>query len=249
MIVQHHEKGWKIISHYTHGLVAGKFARQLQLKLQPEPWLDILTGIIEHDDHLVDFEEGDYLTENGSPKDFMMSEGNDTDSLKHAHRVYSNANQKSQLTGLLVGRHLNFLYEELGKEYPPMDEFLKTVRNNAKTQRKLYGFTKKNENAAYDLMRFCDRCSLILCQNEVPITGRKLEINKTIGNKCYFMNRNEHQKYTIEPWPFESDNFEVEYEYRILTQPTFKTPNELKRAVELALVKVAHVGFEKLGQF
>ncbi len=245
MIVNHHEKGWKIISHYTHGLLTGKFARQLQLNLRPEPWLDILTGIIEHDDYLVDFEKGDYLTENGSPKDFTMSEGSDSDSLDHAQRVYSNANQKSQLTGLLVGRHLDFLYRDLGKEFPPMDEFLKTVRTNAKTQRKLYGFSKKGENDAYDLMRFCDRCSLIICQNEVPITGRKLEINKTIGNKRYYIYRNDNHKYTIEPWPFESHSFDVEYEFRMLTQPIFKTPKELKRAIERATVELASVGFKK----
>jgi len=38
----------------------------------PEHWVDVLTEIIECDDHLLDFEENDYLTENGTPKDFAM---------------------------------------------------------------------------------------------------------------------------------------------------------------------------------
>ena len=137
MIVKHKEEGWEIISHYAHGLLSGKIAQELKINLRPAHWVDILTGIIEHDDHLLDFDEQEYLTENGTPKDFTMEGGSDREALEHAKRVYANAMQKSQLVALMVGRHLNFLYDSLSKEYSPMKKFLEELVELRTSQRKL----------------------------------------------------------------------------------------------------------------
>ena len=245
MIVKHHKEGWEIISHYAHGLLAGKIASQVKEELMSKNWVDILTGIIEHDDHLPDFDEQNYLTEKGTPKDFTMKGGSDKDALKHAECVYANSMQKSQLVALMVGRHLNFLYESLAKEYKPMKEFLDHVNTMGKDQRKLYGISKKKENDLYDIMLFSDRCSLILCQDAVPEVGRKIEINHTIKDKTYYIHLGKDDTMIVVPWPFKENTFEVNLEYRILNEVRFDTNEKLKKAIENAKVAMHTFTFSK----
>lgn len=234
MIVKHKEKGWEIISHYAHGLLSGKIAHYLKSELRPESWIDVITGIVEHDDHLLDFDEQEYLNENGTPKDFMMEGGTDKEALEHAKRVYENSLQKSQLVALMVGRHLAFLYSSLAKKYEPMKTFLTAIDSRRKEQRKLYGLNKAAENDLYDIMLFCDRLSLILCQQATPETGRDLEINKTINNEVYFISKDDKEIFQIRPWPFRVDEFCIRYEYRILEKITFEDNEDLKECLEKA---------------
>ncbi|RKN83490.1 DUF3891 family protein [Ulvibacterium marinum] len=245
MIVKHHEEGWEIISHYAHGLLSGKIAQELRKKLRPQHWLDVLTGIVEHDDHLLDFDEQDYLTENGTPKDFMMDGGTDAEALEHAKRVYSNALQKSQLVALMVGRHLAFLYDGLADDFKPMEEFLNEIGSVRGTQRKLYGLKKSEEDSLYNIMLFCDRLSLILCQEETPEVGRKLEINRTIEDEQYFISKDSSEHLTVEPWPFEKEEFTLAFEYRILNRPTFKDCEELESCLNDAEICIKSYTFKK----
>jgi len=245
MIVKQKKEGWEIISHYTHGLLAGKIANQLKEELKTPHWLDVLTAIIEHDDHLLDFDEQNYLTDTGAPMDFTMSAGTPTEILAHARSVYNDALQKSQLVALLVGRHLSFLNEELAKDFKEMQLFLVEVEKNRNNQRKLYALNKADEDALYDILLFCDRCSLILCQDKIPEVERKLEINKTIEKNTYFIAKNAENKIKIEPWCFENDHFKLRLEYRILTKAAYKNNQELEHDLENAKVEIRTFQFEK----
>lgn len=245
MIVRHTEKGWEIISHYAHGLLAGKIASQLKQVLMPEHWIDVLTGIIEHDDHLLNFDEQEYLTHNGTPKDFTMKGGTDGEALEHAKRVFYNAVQKSQLVALLVGRHLEFLYKGLAEKYVPMKKFLGTIKGLREKQRKLYGLKQKDEDHLYDILLFSDRCSLILCQDGIPEVGRKLEINLTIRDRTYFIERSGDGILKVEPWPFESSEFRLDFEYRILSKATFNDNSELEEELGNAEIILRSFVFKK----
>ncbi len=245
MIVKHSQEGWEIISHYTHGLLSGKIASHLEVELMPEHWIDVLTGIIEHDDHLLDFDEQDYLTENGSPKDFSMQGSTNKEALEHAKRVFENAMQKSQLIALLIGRHLTFLYETLAQDYKPMAKFLKKIDFLRTSQRKLYELDRKDEEYLYNIMLFSDRCSLILCQGVIPEVERKLEINKTINDQRFFIRKKSNDNLTVEPWPFRADNFCVQFEYRVLKEPTFKNNEHLKKALKEASIQMCTYTLEK----
>lgn len=211
----------------------------------PEQWVDVLTAIVEHDDHLLDFDEQDYLTDGGTPLDFTMAKGSNRDSLEHAEKVFSNAMQKSQLIALLVGRHLEFLYGGLAKEYAPMKKFLEGISELRGGQRKLYRLDKTDEDGLYNIMLFCDRCSLVLCQNEVPETGRKLEINRTIGDKVYYIHKGDENGLTIEPWPFKKERFTLELEYRVLEDVKFKNNDELEQAISKAKIELLSFTLKK----
>ncbi|MGC1471169.1 MAG: DUF3891 family protein [Psychroserpens sp.] len=245
MIVKHHEKGWSIISHYAHGLLSGKIAQKLSKTVRPHDWVDVLTGIIEHDDHLLNFDEQEYLTENGTPKDFSMEGGTDEEALEHAKRVYANAIQKSQLVALMVGRHLCFLYGSLADKFKPMNKFLEDIESLRPVQRKLYHLKKSDEDALYDVMLFCDRLSLILCQDETPEVGRKLEINKSIKNRTYFIHKNEDNILRVEPWPFEENDFTLNFEYRLLSSSNFKDNKALQHELENAQIRIRSLKFRK----
>lgn len=245
MIVKQKKEGWEIISHYTHGLLAGKIADQLQDDLKRQHWLDVLTAVIEHDDHLPDFNEQNYLTDTGAPMDFTMSAGTPAEVLIHAKGVYGDALQKSQLVALLVGRHLSFLNEELAKDFEEMQLFLDEVEKNRSKQRKLYALHKADEDALYNILLFCDRCSLILSQDKIPEIERKLEINQTINKNTYFISQSSENKIKIEPWCFENHQFTLGLEYRILTKASFKNNQELHDDLKNAKVQIRTFQFEK----
>ncbi len=242
MIVNPHPKGWEIISHYTHGLLAGKIAMQLRPELRPDHWEDVLTAIIEHDDHLMDFDEKNYLTDAGGPLDFTLDHKSDDDALERAKRIYRNALQKSQLVALLIGRHLEFLYEEKSTNHSSYKKFFKDVKDDRKEQVNLYGWKKTTLEKTYQLMRFCDRCSLILCQDLIPSPGRKLEINQSIKEETYFI-LNTDKGTHITPWPFAAEGFQLAFEVRVVKKLHFESNQELKDAIRCTRpeLKVLHL--------
>ncbi len=244
MIVKQHLKGWEIISHYTHGLLAGKIAMQLKNSLRCDYWEDILTAIIEHDDHLLDFDEKNYLTDMCTPLDFMLEKRTDDAACEHAERVYKTSLQKSQLVALMIGRHLEFLYWDQKENHSGFRSFFRMILKDRTAQAELYGWTKKKIESSYELMRFCDRCSLILCQGLVPAAGRRLEINRTIKKKTYFISERE-ELFRIEPWPFEKGSFQLQYETRLLEQPTFTDNTELSKAISNASVSLKKLKLSK----
>ncbi|ADV50503.1 hypothetical protein Celal_3232 [Cellulophaga algicola DSM 14237] len=241
MIVRHHTDGWKIISHYTHGLLAGKFAYQLNQELRHTHWVETLAAITDHDDYMVDFDATNYLTNVGTPRDFMMEGGYEKDAIAHAKKLYKESKQKSGWIVLLIARHLQFLYgNDTNKE---MKHFLAEIYEKSKVQRKLYGINKKIEDDLYYILLFCDRLSLIICGEEVPKTGRKLEINTSIEDKTYHINRNEDGTFLVTPWIFEADCFEVDFEYKIVNQVNFESNKELEDVLELTAVHLQKVTF------
>ncbi len=231
MIVNPHKEGWAIISQYTHGLLAGKIAMQLKATLRPDYWEDLLTAIIEHDDHMLDFGEKNYLTDAGAPMDFTLDKRSDDDALEHAERVYRSAQQKSQMVALLIGRHLEFLYHDKTEEHLGFRKFFKSVMQQRKIQLRLYKWNKTTLERSYSLMRFCDRCSLILCQDLVPAAKRKLEINTSITDKTYFISGTDNG-IRIAPWPFASDEIQLYFELRRLKKLSFASNDELKKLLE-----------------
>jgi len=238
MLVRHHSQGWKIISHYTHALLAGKIGSCLSSSLRLSHWPETLTAIINHDDKLSDFGASDYLTDAGSPLDFIMDDGDDN-ALEHAKELHKTTLQKSQWIALLVSRHLEFLNENSPE--PEMKTFLKEMYDKRKEQRKLYGINLEQEDHLYSLIRFCDRLSLILCGEEVPAGGRELEINTSINNDTYYISSESDKRFKISPWVFETDEFKIDFEYKILEQLKFSSNKELEESIAEALPKLQKI--------
>ncbi|MFS4446532.1 DUF3891 family protein [Maribacter sp. 2307UL18-2] len=232
MIIRKSEKGLHIVYQASHGLLAGKIAQELKKEYRPKLWLDTLVAVVEHDDHQLDFDEKNYLSDLGMPLDFTEDTVSTTKVLKRAKRVIGQAKSKSLWMALLVSFHLEFLYGHLREESQGAKTFLDDQTKFRNDTMSHLGMGKKEAENAYELLRFCDRCSLILCKDEIPDSGRKIEINTSIENKTYFLLRKENACLTVEPWCFETNEFEVSIEETIIEQTKFKNQEEFKKVLE-----------------
>ena len=105
----------------------------------------------------------------------------------------------------------------------------------------------KKEAAArtYRLMFLCDACSLVLCKDEVPVGGRKLELGTDPdGASCFIFAKSE-KAFSVDPWPFEADKFEVDIEVFHLKQLQFKSDHALYEALDKAEIKIRTWVFEQ----
>jgi len=180
MIVTKSKEGFHIINHAAHGLLAGKIATHIKHNLMPKQWFETIIAITEHDDRQLNFDEKNYLSDIGIPLDFTEESSTNIQVLKRMQRVINSVKSKSSWTRLLVSYHLQFLYGKLRSQSKKVDSFLLEERKMRSKILSDYKIDNKKGKAYYEILRFCDRLSLILCKNEVPTRGRKLEINTSI---------------------------------------------------------------------
>jgi len=228
MIVNRNKNGLSIIYHAAHGLLAGKIANQIDCKYRPEPWFESLVAVTEHDDRQLNFEEKSYLSEVGIPLDFTEEQPTIHEILKRMKQVIISTKNKSSWTRLLVSYHIEFLYGKLQSESKKISSFFKTESIARKAIHELYDCSDKKARESYEFLRFCDRLSLILCHNKVPEQGRKLEINRSISNKRFFIYKLENDTLSVKPWLFEADSFKLSVEKRSMDYSYFSSEQEFE---------------------
>ena len=232
MIVNPTQAGWDIIFQRSHALLAGKLALAWRIEERPEPWADVLTAIVDHDDGQQPWEGRNHLTEAGAPLDFTYQEPD----LAQAQRTVANAHYRSQWIALLTSMHTSMLYERLRGEQKELDSFLDEQHARQKKLRRDLGIRKAEAEKTYRFVFFCDACSLLLCKNEVPQNGNRIEIADTPDQqKAYAFSREE--ELCVEPWPFEQERFTVSVDVFELNQLAFDSDEELAEAVGQAKVK------------
>ncbi len=229
MIVRSSSEGIHIIYQAAHGLLAGKIGQELQIRLRPTLWFETLVAIVEHDDQQLNFKEKRYVSEVGLPMDFTEYDVRVQDSILRAKRVIKQAKSKSLWTALLVSYHLDFLYGSLGKKFKEAERFLRDQQLFRKKVLSHFGISNDRAKAAYDLLRFCDRCSLVLCKDEIPDAGREVEINTSIENETYYLKKSENNELTVAPWCFQKSSFELTVEETVLKTTQFKSQLAFKK--------------------
>ncbi len=245
MIVNTTNKGWEIISQYAHGLLAGRIAAQIHPKYRPKQWVETLTAIIEHDDKQIDLDMQSCLSDAGLPMDFTLSKAEPQASVvKRAKGLMELAKNKSRWIALLISCHLDFLYNNdgTGKE---MQRFLEEESKFRKQTIKKFDITEGKLNEYYQILRFCDRLSLIICKDEVPEKGRKLEINQSIDDKTYFVSKDEEDNLIIDSWCFKEESFDLSVETRYVEQATFSSGAALQSTIDKTEVTLKYFKFIK----
>ncbi len=242
MIVNTSTQGWEIIFQRAHGLLASKIGFYWQKKDRPVRWLETLTAIAEHDDEQIGFEGMYHITDAGAPQDFSLAEF----SLQQAQQVSAVSRYKSQWIALMISMHMSYLYEPLREEAAAKEaglskkdlketiEFLDLQKENQKLFRKNLKVTKEEAQKSYNLIHFCDRCSLILSRNNIPEDGRKVEVFVLPNGEKSYLHQREDKTICITPWIFEEDEFEVSVEVHCLSQLKFKNDKELADALPSA---------------
>lgn len=234
MIVNVSPEGWEIIYQRAHGLLAVQLAHHWREDLRPIHWVETLAAITEHDDGQEPLRGHHHLTTAGAPKDFTFQEF----SLPQVNNVSETARYKSRWVALLISRHISFLYDSKKGINKELDNFLNLQNERQKQWLKELNVKKPQVDEAYNLLQWCDRCSLILCKNQIPEDEKILEVYKGPDNKNYFINKRADNTLNINPWPFNADKFEVCVEYRELKKMTFSTDEELAGALDKAPVKL-----------
>lgn len=238
MIVNAKNEGWEIFSHSGHGLLAGKIANEIQDGYKNDNWVATLAAIIEHDDRQLNFGEKNYLTKTGAPRDFLLDTRSVSEIVKRSKRLLNQAEEKSTWIAMLIIQHLKFIYEEDAKEKKTIFNFLKELEKTQHQFIKEHGLTKAEVDAIYQVMVFADRCSLILCQDEIPTKNRALEINTSIDGKKFWIKEKESSEIQIEPWIFEKDSFTLSAEYKLLKKNSFSSNNEFKTLLKESPVQI-----------
>ncbi|MGB3606248.1 MAG: DUF3891 family protein [Psychroserpens sp.] len=214
MIVNKTSNGYEIINHESHGLLAGHFAFMVSENFVSKYFYEVAIATAVHDDRQLDFNEKQYLSKNGIPLDFTEAPRDINAIVKRMNRVIGESNNKSSYIRLLISYHLEFLYSNLKNKSKKINAFFDNEYIIRPNILKVYQVTEETAKKDYDVLRFCDRLSLILCKDEVPTAGRALEINNSINGTTYFISRRKNGNVTVKPWVFNCSKFNVHLEVR-----------------------------------
>ncbi|MEO0531857.1 MAG: DUF3891 family protein, partial [Planctomycetota bacterium] len=221
MIVTSVELGWEVVFQKSHGLLAGQLAARFQDSFRPHLWTETLEAILSHDDNKQPFENRHYVTDLGAPRDFTLVAMSSPDRVIEARRRITENHRKHRWCGLLMSRHVEHLYEGEEEVTDEMRELLDDERDRRRKVLRQMSLKKQQLEDAYQLLRWCDRCSLILARNRIPGMGRRIEVTHGLHKQLYELWQNDDDTITVEPWPFDREGFEVEVEVRLATRLAF----------------------------
>jgi len=246
MIVSSHQKGWKIITQRSHGLLAAMIAYQYNIDLPVELMVPVLVAIAEHDDGITETLAHQNLTEAGAPRNFTVADGSSKTDLTQLLNLIEIGNSKSQLNGLLSSLHLKFLYDgEKRKIDKGLDDFLKDQEQYRITILKNLPMGKKFAARLYRYLEWNDAFSLLICLDKIQHEGRKMEISKSPDGDMNTVYYKTNKNICVEPWPFRSPLFNVFYEYKIVEQLQFNSIEAFNEACKFAKVEQAVFTLQK----
>lgn len=245
MIVNATVSGWEIIYHRAHALLAAQVGGQWRHQDSPIRLYETLAAISHHDDLEKEWEE-DILTEAGTPKDFTLTSNADPDAgVDKLAKLAKNALYRGRWVALLISMHISRLNEPQRGKSLKRDKLLDEQLENQQRWRKELGIEKEEVDAAYAFMQWCDRLSLILCQQQLPADERFLEISKGSDGQRYDIMQGRDRLVTVKPWPFQKEKFTVNVEACELLQVKFESNAELSQALQKAPIKVLEWTFVK----
>ncbi|MEO6869909.1 MAG: DUF3891 family protein [Ginsengibacter sp.] len=233
MIVNYTKNGWKVITQRAHGILAAQLAAEWKISERPQRWLETLLAIAEHDDAEVELDGENLLSVSGGPLNFNMKEFDPA----HYEKLSLLTITKNRYIALLTSLHMEFLSHTVAETNAKAKEFLKDQAIIREKWMKELNLTEKEVLRIYDLLEWCDACSLLLCQDLVQPEKRKLEISTGPDKKLYYLIQVGDKQLTVTPWPFESKKFTVSFEWRTIKQLQFSSSNEFRKAFLKARVK------------
>lgn len=222
MIVTSHNKGWKITTQRSHGLLAALLANAYNIDLPNEIFVPTLIAIAEHDDGVAETHENKNLTDAGAPRHFLVDDGSAKTDLKQYVTVMESASAKSELNALLTSMHLDFIFSNRVKGADKaLDDFLTQLEKDRKVRLKNNAIDEDSAARLYRFVEWCDAFSLLICMDKIQPEGRKMDISKSPEGVMSQTFYKKEKVITVEPWPFKKDTFKVFYEYKVVEQLKF----------------------------
>jgi len=246
MIVSSHQKGWKIITQRSHGLLAAMIAFQYDINLPVEIMMPTLLAIAEHDDGVTETLATQNLTTAGAPRNFTVTDGNTKTDLTPMLSLMEVASSKSEMNGLLTSLHIKFLYDgPKRKTDKGLDSFFKEQEKYRTTVLKNLNINKKYADRLYRFLEWSDAFSLLICLDKIQAKERKMEISKSPDGDMNTVEYKPNKDICVAPWPFKSNSFSVFYEYKIVEQLQFKSIEEFNEVCKAAKVQQEVFTFSK----
>ncbi|HUQ68021.1 MAG TPA: DUF3891 family protein, partial [Planctomycetaceae bacterium] len=217
MIVRNVESGWEIVFQAAHALLAGRIAGQLRQHAKIRYWPETLAAIVDHDDHKEAFGKNVYLTELGAPKDFTQFRFTARERFEEVQRRIEQGYRKHRWIGLLAARHAKELY----REQSVSKKLAALLKDQQSKRPSILADLQTSEaalEAAYAILQWCDRTSLILCQHALPAMHRRVEVASLGDRKKYEIWESGDRMVSVEPWPFVTESFDVSVEVRTIHQ-------------------------------
>lgn len=235
MIVNLQPGGWEVIYQPAHALLAVKLALHWRLSERGPYWTELLAAITQHDNQQKAFRGANYLNAIGAPADFMIADGSP---LEQARSVVAEASYQGRYVALLTSMHTTHIYAAKREQDAAFAAFLDEQEAQQRAWRRALKVTKRDAERDYAVVGWCDRCSLILCRNELPSEARQLEIAATPEGEHSYIWQREDDTLEVDPWPFEDASFEVSVEAKELTQLHFDGDEALRAALTDASTQV-----------
>ena len=233
MIVNQLSNGWEVIFQRAHEMLAMQIAQYWKKEQRPERWAELLSAISEHDNQQEGWGKNRHLTATGAPIDFTLKGF----SLEQARGVTEVSKYKSRYVSLLISMHTSYLYESLRGQNKETDQFLDDQLELQSNWMKSLRISKSEATRAYNLLQWNDRCSLVLCKNQLPADERRLEVFEDTEGNTNFIWQRKDKSIGVDPWPFEESEFRVWVESRTLEQLQFKNDEELAQTLLAADVE------------
>jgi hypothetical protein len=239
MIVTKNTEGWNIFFHRAHALLAFKIGINIQKSYWPIPRfrLDGLSAITDHDDGQPDWNKRDNLTNAGAPLDFRQPSSM---ALNEVNFLINRCLYKSAFMTLMVSMHCRSIYkEQKGKE---IEKFMDEQEALCKSIVKHLEINLADAEGCYQVVRFCDELSLMLCQGDIPKQGRKIQLEPLPGIAENFISKDEKGILRLDQWCFETPEFAISAEYYPTEKLSYRSDKEL--ISELSLGNPNFINFE-----
>lgn len=243
MIVSQTDTGWQIINQQAHGLLAVQLALHWRTDRRPAHWVETLIALTEHDDGQDPWAGRNHLTTAGAPLHFQILDY----SVDQCRQMIQIGLQKSRWNALMMSMHTSFLYEPKRGDDKALDEFLDQQVTNQVAWRREVKATKADADFGYAFLQWCDALSLVLCMDQTPPEGRRLEVSKGPDNVPYYIFRHPEGSLGMDPWPFDTPTFEVHVETFQVAQLTFKNDRQLYNALQSSPVQLQLWTFSERG--
>lgn len=201
----------------------------------------MLLAIAEHDDAQVELERDKLLTPQGGPVDFKMKRFEQ----RHCRQTMDFAISKSRYIALLCSMHLEFVYGKECVDNPKAAKFMREQKLLQKQWRKALKLTVAEAGRDYRVLEWCDALSLLLCQQENQPEARAIGISEGPDGQNHQLIQLAADILTVEPWPFEEEQFDLTFETRLLPQLSFKKVAEFRSAFRAAKVNEKRWTFKK----
>jgi hypothetical protein len=236
MIVSYKENGWNVVTQRSHGLLAAQLAFHWQTRARPARWIETLLAIAEHDDAEIELDGENLLTAAGGPLDYSMKHFDKS----RCERLAMLTGVKSRYIALLVSLHMEFLYRDEANVNTEAARFLKEQSKIRKMMESDLGISEKEIEHTYSLLEWCDAFSLLICQGNIPPEHRSTEISTGPDGRPYNVVQWDENVLSVDPWPFETQKFDVYFEYRSIRQLAFQDSAAFRAKFKEAPVNEAH---------